>query len=115
MTDEATPTAGHEQLADAFNCLRMLLSRVQSAEGGSVHLDAADPLVVTARELVQGDAPPVTRTASMLLRDLVWQVDMFKELVRSGADPNTVIDLLETAEVHAFLGETGAKGRERHG
>lgn len=112
MTDEATPAAGHEQLADVLNCLRILLSRVQSAEEGSVRLEAGDPLVAAARELVEGDAQSVSRTATMLLRDLAWQVDMFKELVRSGAEPKAVIDLLDTAEVHAFLNEASARRRD---
>jgi len=39
----------------------------------------------------------------MTLRDLVWRVDMFRELITQGAAVEDTIELLDTDDIHAFL------------
>lgn len=76
----------HQQVADILRYLRLLVSEVQGAGGDAIPLEGSSPLITMAQQLLEDPGTQqANRTAVVNLRDFVWQVDMFKELVRGGA------------------------------
>lgn len=96
-----------QEFADVVRLLRLLISQVE-AGSSSVTLTRDSALFHAACRLL--DASPeqreTTRTALMVLHDLVWRVDSVRNvLASSAADPavEEALGLLDTSDIHLFL------------
>jgi hypothetical protein len=106
-TSDPTPVPGTQEFADVVRLLRLLVGQVE-AGSSSVTLTRDSALFRTACRLL--DASPeqreTTRTALMVLRDLVWRVDSVRNVLASNAaDPVVAeaLSLLDTSDIHLFL------------
>jgi hypothetical protein len=97
-----------QEFADTVRLLRLLVAEVQRAGPAGFTLTAESALFQTACRML--DATPAeresTRTALMVLRDLVWRVDSVRnDLSRFSVDSKIAeaLSLLDTADIHFFL------------
>lgn len=88
--------------------MQLVLTAVDSAGADGYRLTRDSAVASLARALV-GEATGgagTGRTAMMALRDLVWRVDMARELLLgrvSAKEAKEVSSLLDTADIHAFI------------
>ena len=91
-----------------LHLMQLVLTAVDAAGSDGYRLTHDSAVASLARALV-GEATVgagMGRTAMMALRDMVWRVDMARELLlsRLGAkDAKEVEALLDTADIHAFI------------
>jgi hypothetical protein len=106
-TSDLTVVPRAQEFADVVRLLRLLIGQVEAGSSG-VMLTRESALFQTACRLL--DASPeqreTTRTALMVLRDLVWRVDSVRNvLAANAADPVVAeaLSLLDTSDIHLFL------------
>ncbi|WP_237155127.1 hypothetical protein [Oryzibacter oryziterrae] len=89
--------------------VRLLLASVQAAGPDGLLVTRDSALISLAERLVgeAGDPSGFTRSTAMVLRDLVWRVDMAKDVLATRLTPEVVRELnelLDTRDVHDFIG-----------
>lgn len=96
-----------QQFADIMRLLRLVIDQVDANADG-IRLTRDSALFHAAFGLL--DASPEqrgsTRTALMVLRDLVWRVDSVRAVLRPhDAEPHVAeaLGLLDTSDIHLFL------------
>lgn len=106
-TSDATVVPKSQEFADVVRLLRLLISQVEANSSGVI-LTRDSALFHAACRIL--DASPgqreTTRTALMVLRDLVWRVDSVRNVLASNAaDPavSEALSLLDTSDIHLFL------------
>lgn len=105
-TSDLTVVPRAQEFADVVRLLRLLIGQVEAGSGVMLTRDGA--LFQAACRLL--DASPeqreTTRTALMVLRDLVWRVDSVRNVLASNAEDPAVaeaLSLLDTSDIHLFL------------
>lgn len=107
MISSESPVPGTQEFADIVRLLRLLVGQVEATPSG---------VVLTRESVVYRavcgllDATPeqraATRTAIMILRDLLWRADTVRSMLESRMNDPAIaeaVSLLETADVHQFL------------
>jgi hypothetical protein len=93
--------------------IRLLLASVHAAGPDGLTIGRDSALVSLAHRLVGDACDPsgLARSTNMVLRDLVWRVDMAKEMLVSRLEPEAarqLCELLDTQDIHDFIGKNTA-------
>lgn len=96
---------------------RLIVAAIDLAGVDGLRLTSQSAVYALSRALVReaDDDTGLTRTAMMVLRDLVWRVDTARALLAQRASPperREFDELFDTSDVHAFLVQAARDTRE---